>query len=95
MSRHCKITFKGQSIATFASNTAISGGAVALSKYLNVVFMENSSASFIGNVAERYGGAIFAEENCNIKFTQNSKVIFNYNSAEESGGGVQLYSESN
>ena len=41
----------------------------------NIIFMENSSASFINNVATNAAGAIYLKQAVSIKLTQDSKVI--------------------
>ena len=57
--------------------------------------MENSSALFIGSIAEDNGRVIFYRDIWNIKFTHHSKVIFNFNTAKQSGGAMILKQKNN
>ena len=79
-------------MVTFTNNTAIMCGGAAQFEKSNIVFMENSSTLFIGNVANIAGEAIFTLENCNIKLTQYSKMLFfNNNVAEGHGGAMAIH----
>ena len=71
--------FKEQSVLTLQINIAWISGATHYDG--SVVFMENSSVSFIGNVAVKAGGAVFSH-NSYSKITQNSKVSFSHNTAK-------------
>ena len=47
--------------------------------------MDNSTSSFINNIARNNGGAIFADDNCGITVTGNSVLSFINNEASHGG----------
>ena len=84
---YCNDVFKGQSVVTFTNITAANSGGAVFCEDSNINFKENSSALFIGNIAEEYGGAIAVQVICNNDF--------NYNFDEETGGSMEVCYESN
>ena len=56
----------------------------------NIVSMENSSISLLGNVAPNTGGALVSITS-HITLMHNSKMSIFNNTAENSGGGLALF----
>ena len=86
------ITFGGNSISQFSSNTAIDGG--ALHSYYNsfTSFKGNSTTVFSNNIAFHYGAVVYAESDCDITFGDNFRMCLTNNKASD---GAIVYSKRN
>ena len=71
----------------FEDNVAKKGGAIHISDYSNVRFLENSMVIFTNNKAYDTGGAIYMGYNASVLFDQGSTVLF-YNNKATSGGAI-------
>ena len=79
------ITLKGNSTAKFNNNVALQDGGVLFSYgQCNILFIENSTATFAHNKAVN-GGAMYVGEKINIKFQDNSTLTFKNNQAYNGG----------
>ena len=77
--RYATILFGGNSVVTFARNTAYYGGVVYALYYMQMSFNENTKTTFVNNTATYQGGAVYIRYS-NIMF--NAPVIFRNNSAQ-------------
>ena len=84
------VTFSANSYMSFISNKANQdGGPIYSYSMCKVTFQDNSTSTFIDNIA-RNGGAIFAGNNSSITFTGNAMLSFSNNKALHSGGAQYI-----
>ena len=84
------VLIQEKSNVTFNENTAIDGGALYLQFESNIVFYNNSLATFSNNTATTSGGAISFETNSRGVFGGTTRLSFSSNSATKSGGAMYL-----